>query len=675
MALGGQNKARMRALAGRSLAGYIRLVARTAKTVHEPPDLVSRLVGAHPFIMGVWHGQFLLVPLLSQPGVSVRVMVARHGDAEVIAEALRRFPGVDLIRGAGAGGRSRDRGGSHALRASVRALDDGATLIMTADVPPGPARRAGSGIITLARLSGRPIIPVAAASSRFKSFDTWSRMTVNLPFGKVAYVGGDPIHVPREADAATQEALRQKLEDELNRLTVRAYELSGGDLARAMPHGAPGAPPPPLPLRLKAYRGAMRLAPVVAPSVLAWRERQGKEEGRRRGERLGVASAPRPLGSLVWLHAASVGEVNAILPTLDALAAARPDLSFLLTTGTTTSARLAAQRLGARAVHQYLPLDAPQYVNRFLDHWRPDLAVFTESEIWPNLVLAAQARGIPLALVNARMSSRSFDRWRRNLPAARPLFSAFDVVLAQNDKLARWLAQVGAREPIDGGNLKIDSPPPPADPTVMAAMRQALNDRPVFLAASTHEGEDEIVIAAHRRMVRDLPGLLTIIAPRHPERGTAIAELAKGLGLAVTQRSLGGMPGAATDIYVADTIGELGSFYALAPVAFVGGSLAPRGGQNPIEPVRLGSTVIVGPNVGNFYDAYRALARRGGIIEVTDADTLAVAAARLLTDPQARDTMRTGATAALERLSGALALTVERLLALLPVAKDVARAD
>ena len=280
----------------------------------------------------------------------------------------------------------------------------------------------------------------------------------------------------------------------------------------------------------------------MAPLLLGLRERRGKEEPLRRNERLGQPRVKRPAGRLAWFHAASVGETNAILPLMSALAEQRPALSFLLTTGTVTSAKLAAQRLGPRAIHQYAPLDAPEYVASFLDHWRPDLAVFTESEIWPNLILESSARGIPLALVNGRMTQRSFRRWRRNPGVAQPLFSRFALVLAQNETLARRFTDARRAERVAAGNLKVDTPPPLVDDVEFERLRPALQGRPLLIAACTHEGEDEIVADAHRQLAASFPGLCTIIAPRHPQRGAAITEMLKGRGISVARRSLGELP-------------------------------------------------------------------------------------------------------------------------------------
>jgi 3-deoxy-D-manno-octulosonic-acid transferase len=428
-------------------------------------------------------------------------------------------------------------------------------------------------------------------------------------------------------------------------------------------------------LALTCYRALTSLARPAAGLILHLRAQRGKEDPARRGERLGEPAAARPAGAVVWFHAASVGETNAVLPLIAALLGCRPRLSVLFTTGTVTSARLAATRLPAGAIHQYVPLDAPEFVGRFLDHWRPGLAVFTEQEIWPNLVLESDARRIPLALVNARMSQASFERWQRRPQFARALFSRFVLVLAQSDVLARQFAALGAPRTLAAGNLKIDAPPPPVDAAELQRLQAALAGRPRLVAASTHDGEEAIVGAAHRTLSRAIDGFATILAPRHPERGAAVADLLRAQGLTVARRTLGELPDRHTDVYVADTIGELGTLYALAPIAFVGGSLVAKGGQNPIEAIRHGAAVVTGPSWSNFADAYGALLARGGAHEVRSADALASSVLALAGDPAELERVRARASEALQSLSGALQRTLEALLALVPGDEGLKRAS
>ena len=661
-----QDGALINRVLGSLLARYVRFVHRTAWQTAAMTEQVDAQLQHLPCIVGMWHGQFMLMPLIKPPGprYPIDIMLARHRDAGVLGEALKRFD-MQLIRGAGAAGRGKDRGGSHAYMAAVQALREGRGVAMTADVPGGQARRAGLGIVMVARQSQRPILPAAIATTRFITLNTWSRMTINLPFSGLGFAVGPMVSVPRDASNEDLERYRRDVEASLNWATEQAYARAGADHRRVTPGYRPPRSNEPG-LRLKAYRAFTSLARPVAPLLLGMRERRGKEEPQRRNERLGRPSVPRPAGRLAWFHAASVGETTAILPLISQLAELRPGLSFLLTTGTVTSAHLAEQRMGPRTIHQYAPLDAPEYVSGFLDHWRPDLAVLTESEIWPNLILESSRRRVPLVLINARMTKRSFRRWRRNLGVAHPLFSRFQLVLAQNEGLARRFTALGAPSAIAAGNLKIDAPPPPVDAVELERLRPALGGRSLLIAASTHDGEDPIIADAHRALAQSVPNLCTIIAPRHPERGGAIAEMLEGRGFKVARRSLGALPEPESDAYIADTIGELGMLYKLGPVAFIGGSLVDRGGQNPIEAVRQGAAVLVGPHWQNFGDTYSALINNRGAIVVRSAEEIASAAGRLLGDEAELGGMRSRASAALSTISGALPRTIEALLEYLP---------
>ena len=658
---------------GSMLARYIKFVHRTSWQTKAMTETLEQHYHNHPCIVAMWHGQFMLLPLIKPPFIPVDIMLARHRDAEVLAETLRHFD-MQLIRGAGAGARARDRGGAHAYMAAVQALRDGRTVAMTADVPGGKARYAGPGIVMVARQSGRPILPVAIATSRYLAFNTWSRMTVNLPFSGLGFAVGPMVRVPREATPAELEGYREAVQASLEQATALAFARAGADSARATPRSALATVAKPG-LSLKAYRAATTLARPATPLLLGLRERNGKEDHARRPERLGCASLARPPGRLAWFHAASVGETLAVLPLISALGAERPNLSFLLTTGTVTSAELARQRIGPRTIHQFAPLDVPRYVRGFLEHWKPDLAVFAESEIWPNLIMQSAERKIPLALINARMTKRSFRRWRRLPGLAQPLFGRFALVLAQNEALAHRFSALGAPVTMSVGNLKVDAPAPPVDSAALERLRPAFAGRPLLMAASTHDGEDQVVAEAHRALAQSLPDLCTIIAPRHPERGAAITEMLKEKGLHVTQRSLGVLPDRTSEAYVADTIGELGTLYKLAPVAFIGGSLVNRGGQNPIEAVRQGAVVLTGPHWHNFGDAYDVLIRDRGAIVVHSADELASAARQLITDQTELGSMRQRADAALAKISGALPRTITALLSYLPNEEGLVRAS
>ena len=388
---------------------------------------------------------------------------------------------------------------------------------------------------------------------------------------------------------------------------------------------------------LGLYRGLGRLAPPVARLVLWRRRSQGKEHPERFPERLGHPRRPRPAGALIWVHAASVGEAQSVLPPIERLLARLPAAHVMVTSGTVTSAQLMEERLPVRAFHQFVPVDCPAWVQRFLDRFRPDLALWVESELWPTLLTETARRGVPAVLLNGRMSERSFRRWRRFPGAARRLIGTFDLVMAQSAADGDRFRRLGAARVETPGNLKMAAAPLPADPAALAALQQAIGGRPVWLAASTHPGEEEAVAETHRAVRRQFGDALLILVPRHPERGPAIAGDLRRAGHGVGLRSAGDVPDRETEIYTADTLGELGLFYRAATVAFVGGSLAPHGGQNPIEAAQLDCAVLHGPHFGNFADIADALRAAGASETVESADALAHAVCRLLADPAERD--------------------------------------
>ena len=370
-------------------------------------------------------------------------------------------------------------------------------------------------------------------------------------------------------------------------------------------------PSPPRSLLLRLYLAVSRRSGTFARRALERRRAEGKEDGERLAERTGEPGLPRPDGQLAWFHAASVGEAASLIELLRRLQQTRPELTCLVTTVTVTSAQFLADRLPETCIHQYAPMDVVPWVKRFLGHWRPDLAVWTESELWPAMLYETYAAGVPMLLINARISNRSFRRWRLFGGMARALLARFDRILAQDDLAGEQLALLGAdpeRMTVEG-SLKEGAAPLPYDEAERVRIARAFAGRPVWLAASTHPGEEEIALAAHGRARRALPMLALILAPRHPGRGDALAEALRGKGCTVAQRSKGEAITADTDVYLADTLGEMGLWYRIASVSFVGGSLVDVGGHNPFEPALLGSAIIHGPHVRNFIDGYRRLAQ------------------------------------------------------------------
>lgn len=390
-------------------------------------------------------------------------------------------------------------------------------------------------------------------------------------------------------------------------------------------------------LALGAYLLFSARAVPFAERKLRQRLAEGKEDSERLDERRGIAARDRPEGALVWFHAASVGESLSLLELIRRLGEERPGLSVLVTTGTVTSARVMEARLPGHAVHQFVPLDAAPWVRRFLDHWRPDLAVWTESELWPSLICETHARGIPMLLINARMSKASHDRWRFLRSMARSLLGRFDAAHVQDDITAGYLRRLGLpRQRMEvTGTLKEGAAALPHDETERVELAARMSGRPVWLAASTHEGEEARVLEAHRLALRANPRLLLIIVPRHPQRGDAIAETLQQGGWNFARRTAGETPDADTRVYLADTMGELGLWYRLAPISFVGGSLEPIGGHNPFEPAALGSAILHGPYVTNFVDIYQRLTEAGAARLVSSPESLAQAVNELLSPDRA----------------------------------------
>jgi 3-deoxy-D-manno-octulosonic-acid transferase len=410
------------------------------------------------------------------------------------------------------------------------------------------------------------------------------------------------------------------------------------------------------PALLRLYRLLSIAATPLAPILISRRQRRGKEHRTRMRERRGEPSAERPIGPLIWIHGASVGEIASVVPLIERLSTQHA--SVLVTSGTVTSAALAEQRLPEGVVHQFVPVDIPSYLWRFLEHWQPDIALLVESDLWPNLIVETHRRGIPLILINGRMSEKSYRRWRYLSGTISSLLERFDLCLARTADDATRLHDLGAPRVTTTGNLKLDVPAPPVREDALRALQAATVGRPIVAAASTHQGEEAVVVAAHRMLRKNFPGLLTIIAPRHPERGSSITGVAGAVGLTSSLRSKGQRPEANTDIYIADTLGELGLLYRLAPIVLMGGSLIKHGGQNPIEAAKLGAAIAHGPHVDNFSEIYAALDAAGGAEEISDAGTLARRFAGWLANPASRDSASRAAFATVEAQGGALQRTL-----------------
>lgn len=424
---------------------------------------------------------------------------------------------------------------------------------------------------------------------------------------------------------------------------------------------------------LLLYRLVTHLGAPVIAFHLRRRARLGKEDPARLGERLGRPSIARPKGPIVWFHAASVGETLAALPLIEALLRVKPALRVLLTTGTVTSAEIVKDRLPDRAFHQFVPVDRGAAWHAFLSYWHPSAGFLVESEIWPNLILKADAFGMPLAVINGRMSKRSFRNWELAERTASRLFGSFALCLARNEEDGARFRHLGARDVRVLGDLKEAAPLLPVDEDELTSWRDTLGGRTVWLAACTHPGEEEIIAGVHRRLKADFNDLLTIIVPRHPERGDALAASMAKIGLKVAQRSRQTDPVLETDIYLGDSVGELGLFYRLVPLVFIGGSLVPHGGQNPLEAARLDCAILFGPHTGNFKHITARLAQQNAATRIQDGDELGDVLGHLMRHDQAVHDMARRAAAVI----GDEEALLDRLLAaLIPfIAREKKRAQ
>jgi 3-deoxy-D-manno-octulosonic-acid transferase len=411
-------------------------------------------------------------------------------------------------------------------------------------------------------------------------------------------------------------------------------------------------------LALSSYRWIGTAAYPLVWGYLAARAAKGKEDSARRQERYGHASAPRPQGPLVWFHAASVGETTAIIPLINEVS--RRGISVVLTTGTKTSARIVADRLGSRVIHQYVPLDFKPAVSRFLDYWEPDLAIIAESEIWPMTMMELGRRHIPQVLVNGRLSDRTFGRWKKRLWLADALFENLALVIAQSETDAERFRTLGALPVMVSGNLKVDTDAPPHDNQALKHYRQQIRDRKTWAAISTFEGEENAAGMVHRAL-KERTGLLTIIVPRHPERCDAIEAMLTSKGLTVARRTRNDPITPETDIFLGDTIGEMGLYLRLTEVAFVGRSLFGEGGQNPLEPAMLGCAILSGGNVQNFRDTYQMLAKNGSAKIIRDVEMLAKGVNYLLVNDEVRRKMIDAGLETVHEMRGALSATIRGL--------------
>lgn len=419
---------------------------------------------------------------------------------------------------------------------------------------------------------------------------------------------------------------------------------------------------------LSIYRTLTHAGKPFLEQFLRLREKRGKENSARLAERMGKPSRPRPSGPLVWVHAASVGEAQSALILIDALGRSVSDVNVLITTGTVTSAELMVKRLPAFAFHQFVPVDNPDWVRTFLDHWKPDLALWMESELWPNILIALKERSVPLALINARLSDRSFANWSRAKGFASQIIGCFSLILAQTEKDASHYRALGASNVVVTDNIKYSAAPLPYDADALAALQLAIADRPVWVYASTHAGEESLACRAHKVIKEKVPDLLTIIVPRHPERREAVADACFEEGVKFRLRSNNNaLPVIDDDIYIADTLGELGLFYTLCPIAMIGRSFSDDGGggHNPVEAAQLGCAVLTGPNNQYQRQIYDDMQEFAAVMEAKDETEFTAILEELLTNPAKLKIQQSKAAAFVDRKTHVVDVVLKELQPLL----------
>jgi 3-deoxy-D-manno-octulosonic-acid transferase len=412
---------------------------------------------------------------------------------------------------------------------------------------------------------------------------------------------------------------------------------------------------------LKLYKFVTWFFGPLIELYLLKRKFTGKEDSDRFYERKGKTNFKRPAGKIVWFHAASVGESISIVPIIQHLKQQYKNLNFLVTTGTVTSSKILETRLPKGVIHQYVPIDRQVCVQSFLNHWQPDLALFVESELWPNLLLETQKTGCTLLQINARISAHSFSKWQKYPDIIQAMLNCFSLSIAQSEIDKERLEKLGANKTVCLGNLKFEAPTLPANPTETGKVLGMIGDRNVWLAASTHKGEEENIIAAHNILKQKFSNLLTIIVPRHANRGDDVAELLKTSNINFVRRSLDEDILPETEIYLADTMGELGVFYRLSGVVFMGGSLVPHGGQNPLEAARLECAILSGTYTNNFNRIYNEMAENNSVIIVKDVDDLANKITDIFVNSKLQKILSTNALEYIESKSGIIDAYIKEL--------------
>jgi 3-deoxy-D-manno-octulosonic-acid transferase len=615
----------------------VRALASTLSITRDEQTVRPFWQAGAPVIYALWHGHILLPPLLYGTR-RARVMASPSRDGELVTRYMRRF-GLEAVRG------SSSRRGSGALRLLARSLDEGRDVVVVPDGPRGPAQVAKPGIVRLARLSGAAIVPLAVGASSEWRLSSWDAFRIPRPFARCVARFGDPIYVPHAIDHGGEERARAQVEASLRAL-ASAVDLEAREDGDA-------------PLMYALYSVMLTLALAACAPMLALRRRRRGGDGRSFRQRFGHLEPGLPPEPRCWVHAVSVGEAAAAAPLVHGIRRRWPELSVVVTTVTPTGARLVTDQLGGLATHRYFPLDLPGPVRRALGAMRPRFFIGMETELWPNFLRALGARGIPSMIANGRLSDRSFRRYRLVRPLMARILARVSVFAMQSEEDARRIIALGARPErvVVTGNLKADLTAPPAD--IPWAALLALDDgAPVWIAGSTHRGEEALVLEVFQRLARHAPALRLVLAPRHPERAGEVERLVTECGLRPVRRSR--LPGdrARDAVVILDTVGELADLYRLAAVVFVGGSLVPTGGHNLFEPALRRKPILCGPHTENFRESAELLVAGGGALVVRSALELEAQMLRLLGDPELRRRMGDAAFGAVEARQGAVGQTL-----------------
>ena len=597
---------------------YSLLVGKTGKFDESCMDEFKKVIEEnHGVIMVSWHGRALMLPYLGRNMPRpVKALVSPHADGAIIGKILRRYD-IYPIDG------SSDRRAVGAAKQITDELKSGTSVTLISDGPRGPRMRLNKSVIYFASKTGKPIVGMTYSSKGAKVLNSWDAMLMPKFFKEGVVKCTKPMFVPENVDENEVEKLRKQMEDELNSLTFAADEACG--LPKILPMDT-------IKPRQKRNWGAKRfiyiriyqflmwaLFPILRATYIKKRQKNGKEPVERFNERLGNYTHRRPKGKLYWFHGASVGEAISMLPLIDKLLNEDKDLHIMVTTGTLTSAEIMAKRLPERAFHQFIPFDVPKFARSLLAHFKPDAVFWFESELWPSLLFEIKKQRIPLILVNGRISDKSFKTWNYVKPISRELLSCFTLLLGQSEQDKMRMQMLSSIPVTCLGNIKYAGMPLPVDENALQELKSAVNGRQVFLISSTHHDEEAQLAVELPRLQAVVKDILVIVVPRHPNRGGEITEMFIEKGFKTEQRSAGGVIGKDTEVYVADTIGEMGLWYKLAEVSFIGGSLIPHGGQNFIEPARDKNAVILGPYMHNFTDMTARAKEANALVQVESA--------------------------------------------------------